>query len=168
MNSFKPILTSFLILFLSSCLQNKSKGKIDNSNAGQEIESVETDFTIIEFDPEWYWIYKNVSPSMLSDSEIQQVEKILQTVVEENNASRKERTESRFSIKLEGYKKQYVAVINQKGEKEVWANMFCSDFEAEYWEVGIVDVDDGGNCFWNVKINLATGEYYELSINGYA
>ncbi len=168
MQSHRFIFTSILILFLSSCLQNKSKGKFDKSNAGQKTEFSRSDFTVIEFDSKWYWIYRNATPATLSDDEILLVEKILKTVVEKNNDSRDEKTASRFSIELQGYKKQYVPIINQKGENEVWANMFCSDFEAEYWKTEIVNVEDGGNCFWNVKINLTTGEYYELSINGYA
>ncbi len=164
----KLIFTSFLILFLSGCLQNKSKEKMDESYAGQKIEPAQSDFTVIEFNPEWYWIYKNVSSSTLSENEVQRVEEILKTIVKENNDSLNEKTESRFSLKLKGYKKQFVPVLNEKGEKEVWANMFCSDFETESWKNGIVEVEDGGNCFWNVKINLTTGKYYALSINGYA
>ena len=29
-------------------------------------------------------------------------------------------------------------------------------------------VDDGGNCFFNVKVNLNTGQYYDLMVNGNA
>jgi hypothetical protein len=131
-------------------------------------EPNELDITIIPFNEEWYWIFKNVSPTNISEIEIKQTIEILEKAVKDNN--QKLALNSRFSIGLDEYKKQLVPVMNEKGEKEVWVNMFCSGFDTENWnwKIEIVDVDDGGNCYWNVKVNLTTGEYYELSINGYA
>ena len=30
----------------------------------------------------------------------------------------------------------------------------------------LIFVNDGGNCYFNLKINLTTGQYYELMVNG--
>ncbi len=65
------------------------------------------------------------------------------------------------------YYKQFIAVINSKGEKEVWVNCFCKtdDFD---WKIHVVFVLDGGSCFFNVKINLTNGLITVFSINGVA
>lgn len=60
-----------------------------------------------------------------------------------------------------------MAALNKKGEKEVWINCFCVDVRRD-WKKQIVEVYDGGNCFFNLKINLNKSQYYELSVNGEA
>jgi len=73
-------------------------------------------------------------------------------------------------LDLEKYKRQYVVYINLKGEKEVYVNCFCSrnDDEFNYWEKNLVQVADGGECFFHVMINLTTHKYGHLYVNGYA
>lgn len=87
------------LILLSSCLQNKSKGQIEKTNTNDIIEPTQTDFTIIPFDPDRYWIYENVTPTTLTAYEVQRVEEILKSVVKENNESRTKKSESGFSIK---------------------------------------------------------------------
>ena len=36
------------------------------------------------------------------------------------------------------------------------------------WEIEYVMVDDGGNCYWQITINLDTKEYKDLMVNGVA
>jgi len=57
---------------------------------------------------------------------------------------------------------------NEKGEKEVWINFFCVHYEDSSWKTFRFNVMDGGNCFYNLKVNLATKEIYDVNINGYA
>ena len=70
-----------------------------------------------------------------------------------------------FILILNRYKRQYMPIINKYGEKEVWVNCFC-----EHWNWDLktrpVEVRDGGNCFFNLKINLSKNIYYNLMING--
>ena len=80
-------------------------------------------------------------------------------------ANSKQKT-SNLTIEFSDYKFQFVPVINEKGEKEVWANSFCGEFEN--WKTQIVQVDDGGKCFFNLYINLNQKSYYRFSVNGYA
>lgn len=70
-----------------------------------------------------------------------------------------------FIIDLTRYKRQYVAIINSKGEKEVWINCFCNTWDKN-WKTNLIFVHDGGNCYFNLKINLTTRKYYELMVNG--
>ena len=60
-----------------------------------------------------------------------------------------------------------MAIFNHKGEKEVWINGFCNTWDKN-WKTEIILVHDGGNCYFNLKINLTSGECFEISVNGYA
>ncbi|WP_299316759.1 hypothetical protein [uncultured Maribacter sp.] len=56
------------------------------------------------------------------------------------------------------------ASVNYSGVKEVWI-IFCSTTASDKWRTNIVAVEDGGNCYFNIKINLNTKKYYDLDIN---
>jgi hypothetical protein len=64
------------------------------------------------------------------------------------------------------YFKQFVAVINKNGEKEVWVNCCCEVMD--YWKKQIQTTLDGGTCYFNLKINLNKNILYNFSVNGVA
>ena len=68
---------------------------------------------------------------------------------------------------LSAYRRQYVAVINGKGQKEIWVNFFCATFNHD-WKHHVVIVDDGGVCFFQLWINLTLKKAYDLIPNGAA
>jgi hypothetical protein len=74
--------------------------------------------------------------------------------------------------KSEKYYKQVLAVINSKREKEVWIYCTCSDDLKPSNEVklslkeGFQTVEDGGNCFFQLEINLTTGKVLLFRVNG--
>ncbi|WP_040252081.1 hypothetical protein [Psychroserpens mesophilus] len=169
----------FLILILS-CDQNKKTQKTE-INEKSELNSQEFDYVILDYQPKWYWIFKDAQQSELTQSELNEIEEILKVMIKENNDIQKKRlaehnktypehpwTETRYELKLEGYKRQYVPIINKNGQKIVWINFLCDDFGTDDWKNQLFEVEDGGNCYYNVKINLNRKEYYELGINGSA
>lgn len=72
--------------------------------------------------------------------------------------------------------RQYICFLNEKGEKIVYINSMCK-LSINYnknnepvpfdWKNEIIQIADGGNCYWNIKINLNTENYYDLIINGH-
>jgi hypothetical protein len=85
------------------------------------------------------------------------------------------------SIELTRYWRQYIVVTNQQGEKETFINFFCDQQEdivedgdeirfvpSDGWKSGLVIVDDGGKCFFQIKINLNTKKWYDFMVNGVA
>jgi hypothetical protein len=70
-------------------------------------------------------------------------------------------------IDLKRYKRQYIGVTNEKGEKEVWINCFCIDPHNPKmnWKKEFVMVKGGGNCYFNLKVNLTTKKYYDFDTN---
>ena len=104
--------------------------------------------------------FKKAKEASLSEVEIRQIESIANKGIEEYNKHTKWE-----KIDLD-YKVQLVPVINQKGEKEVWINGFCDD--ERDWRKIIVSIRDGGNCFFQMKINLSKKKCYDVGINGEA
>jgi hypothetical protein len=71
-------------------------------------------------------------------------------------------------IDLNNYKRQYVAYTNSKKQKEVWVNCFCQNSDNDDWKSKIIEVRDGGNCYFNLKIIINQKIYTEFSVNGRA
>ncbi len=167
---FKIIM--FIMLFFNSIKNNsmqKNELQIDNSK-----------IAIIAFKPEYNWLFKNAITTDLTNKDISKIEKTLESLVlKYNNEQKKvfaiylakktggDLTLERLTINLLNYKRQYIAIKNEKGEKEVWINMFCRNSFGD-WKKVIIDVSDGGNCYFNFKINLNTNKYYGLMFNGEA
>ncbi|NLR95043.1 hypothetical protein [Flammeovirga agarivorans] len=80
---------------------------------------------------------------------------------------------------LEKYYRQYIPYINEKGEKFIEINAFCekleyshnrkkriTEFSKRDWENEYVEVDDGGNCYWQIIINVDKKEIKDFFVNG--
>jgi len=122
-------------------------------------------------------VFENCKPAQLTNDDIALIERLLTDCINEYN-SRTEKSLKKYNrfheekyllIDLKQHKRQYVVVTNSSGEKEVWINCFCDawGFNNSGWRKYPIDVDDGGNCYFNLKINLTTGKYYDLMVNGY-
>jgi hypothetical protein len=155
--------------------KNRSETKIRNHNL------VDTSkIAIIPFDKSKCWFFKENDPTSLASRDLDQIDKLLTLCIfkynskklkiynqlDKNKIEDKENFERNY-IDLSKYKRQYVATINSKGEKEIWVNFFCDTFNSN-WKKEILVVFDGGNCFFNVKLNLKKKKYFDLIINGVA
>ena len=106
----------------------------------------------------------------LEKDEIIAAEKLLVDCIDEYNNKQpiKTSTDGRkyepVLINLTSYKRQYVAVKNNKGEKEVWINCFKNSFDRD-WKKEIISARGGGNGFFNLKVNLSKKKYYDFSVN---
>ena len=175
----RQITLSILILTicLTSCGQpnNKTKNQETQTNTIQVDTSV---IAVLPLDTNLHWIFKSGKPTELTTDDLLKIEISLKKCIDEYNPEQEKQfkelndkhpeyklKKKNFIIDLTLYKRQYMAITNSKGEKEVWVNCFC-----DKWGKGSrtspVIVMDGGNCFFNLKINLTTGHYYELMVNG--
>ncbi len=163
------------MLILSDCSNLKKQ-----SLQTEKLNIDDSKIVILDFKQDYYWLFKNVINDKLNNEEIFEIEEILQNVVKSYNIEQKKKfgqyqTKNpngslkleQMTIDLSNYKRQYIAIKNEIGQKEVWVNMFCYDI-LEKWRTEIVDVSDGGNCYFNFKINLTKNKYYELMFNGEA
>ena len=63
------------------------------------------------------------------------------------------------------YSRQYVATIDKNGDKLVWIQFICGDISETEWKTKIVIVADGGDCVFNLKVNLKEKKYYDYNQN---
>lgn len=172
-----------LLTSLTSCnVQIKQADQTEKEQTEiSRFQVPDSTYVILDYKSDWHWIFKDAKPTKLSEDELAEIERIIEQAVKENNeqqrkdleAHNKEHpnnqwTETGFELETKGFKRQYVSVINDKGQKEIWINFFCDDWESENWKSDIMVVLDGGNCYFNLKVNLETKTYSDLSINGYA
>lgn len=65
-----------------------------------------------------------------------------------------------------GYGRQYVGFINSAGEKVIWVNYFPAQSSiADRIATAVIDVEDGGRSYWNIKVNMPRKKVFELMIN---
>lgn len=66
---------------------------------------------------------------------------------------------------LEKYRRQYVGIVVD-GEKRIWCNLFLSDDSFPEWTRIPVDVDGGGNHFWQIDYTVPKDECIHFSVHG--
>jgi hypothetical protein len=64
------------------------------------------------------------------------------------------------------YMRQYFGLI-VNGEEIIYANFFCNAHETD-WHNEFVDIMDGGDCYFQLKYDPQSGEFFDLSVNGEA
>ena len=74
---------------------------------------------------------------------------------------------AKYPIELykDDYKLQLIAALNSNNEKVVWINGFCYDKHFSYWRQTYVWVQDGGQCFFGVSLNLSKRTFTQIRTN---
>lgn len=177
------ITLALLINFcLTSCEQAKTENKTQNTTTNK-VQVDSTAIAVIELDSSTnntFKIFKSVTPTILTAHDLMKIETILADFTKDYNFGQEKQYNeekaqhpdsktdiNRYTINIRRYKRQYFATTNEKGEKEVWVNCFCNAWDKN-WKKEPIIVHDGGNCYFNLKINFATGKYYDLIVNGEA
>jgi hypothetical protein len=103
--------------------------------------------------------------AVLTKLDVKIIDSLVEQCVADYNSSLKPEFKH-FGIDLNrgNYRKQLVAATNTKGEKEVWINCFCRADDIR-WKTEIMYVDDGGSCYFKLRVNLTKGTYYDLGVN---
>lgn len=157
---------------LTSCgqSQNKKAGQMVANKSAKRIQFDTSKTTIIAYNKKSiYPFYNSYKPTTLTQKDINNIDSLLiACVTNYNNSLDKDHKEWSIDLKKYTYRKQLVAAKNSKGETEVWVNCFCDALDSEKWKTQIMRVDDGGNCYFNFKINLAIKKFYDLGVNGVA
>ena len=68
--------------------------------------------------------------------------------------------------KLKTYKRQYVGFVRD-GRKCIYANFFCNDHRM-VWKTEELIVKDGGDCYFQIKVDLTQNRCFDLHVNGEA
>lgn len=120
---------SILFLFVLLITTNQ---KLQSQNLVNEFKLSSSEFQILSFDKNWIWIFENGTPTSIDNNELIKIENILNDIVKEHN--KKERLvlnehnkkfpnnfkkQTGYEISLENKMRQYVPILNEKGEKEI-------------------------------------------------
>jgi hypothetical protein len=142
------------------------------------------DYTIVNYDSTKFETGKGLFPDDYSatdvtPNEIVQCEKILKAFLIRYNSSGLNEFDSirrvypkydfrrdDFLIEPKEYGRQYIAAISPKGIKVIYVNCFCDSEGFENKSKELVWVNDGGECYFHFKVNIATGELKEFQKNG--
>ncbi|WP_405397579.1 hypothetical protein [Maribacter sp. Asnod2-G09] len=168
-----------ILILISSC---KESQKISET-IEEKFHLPKSEYVILTHKQDWFWVFSNknqaeITPSKLSESELITIEKIVTIAINNSNKAQKKKllehnhnypkdvkTKTGYEINLDKYQRQYVPILNALGEKEVWVNFFCKTSPSDKWHTNLVSVEDGGNCYFNIKINLNAKKYYDFDIN---
>ncbi len=183
MNNFR------IAIILTLCLVGCEQTEKDKTQAIQAKVLVDTSVIAVMSTKYPTWVFKDAKPTELSMEELEAIEIALTKCISVFNAQQDGRIygvdehnrqvpidKKGYLIDLPTYKRQYFPVINSQREKEVWINCLCSDILELYkrhellkswdWKKTYQRFNDGGNCFFHLKVNLATGKYYDFMTNG--
>jgi hypothetical protein len=157
------IIAFFFVSIFTACDKHLSNGR---RPAGLHYDTTTT--AIIPFNPEYKYPFdSSFKQAMLTQKELKDVDSlVIACVAWYNNELDNDHKKWQINLKKRHYRKQLIVVKNKNGEKEVWVNCFCSG--RDKWKHEMVDVMDGGNCYFNFKINLAIKQFYDLMVNGFA
>ena len=107
------------------------------------------------------------TPSILTQEDITELEILFNKSVKEHDSALNAKDRKYYTIGDQSlYKRQYVCYKNKNGEKIVYIDCFCTAYEG--WHKEMMVIDDGGKCFFNLKINLNTKKYFDFMVNGEA
>lgn len=162
-NSEKAVLKNNFIEFIGEDFPFRLKIKKLSPKIKQTINLGQINgYSIFTYNKKFYRYFNHdVKQHEITQNELIQVDKILEKCFTDNRG--------KLRAKNEGYVKQIIPVINKKNEIEIWINCICKNvhFQNEY-EYQIIEVKDGGNCFFRLRINLTKQSYSDFSINGVA
>ena len=156
----KAILKNGYIEFLDDQFKIKLKGNLTSINSGSELKNYK-DFSFFTYNKNFENIFKKGNSA---DLNIEDLEKIILLI---QNQIKKSKYFYRHSDQNE-YFKQCISIMNENNEKEVWVNCVAknSNYSFDRWQTKIIKVHDGGDSYFNIKINLSTGKVYAFSVNG--
>jgi len=171
----KVLLSVSVICLLTGCGQESaSKKKANDSTlvnqnniAGQKLLFDSSNITILSNKQIQFFSLKDSLPATLTNHDIQLIEQLLANGIQLHNKNTDSSKVYSSYIRSEKYKCQYVPYTGVKGEKKVFINCFCKGVDNfDDWREKLVEIDDGGICFFNVTINLSTQTCGPLLING--
>lgn len=139
-------------------------------------------YVVLPFDTAVYTsLPQDGTQATLNDDDVANIDRVLSFCINKYNRSQttiykqivkklpdQDLNISDYVIDLKRYYRQYIVVYNKRGEKEVWVNCFCNIRSLANWQKKAVIVMGGGNCFFNVRINLTRKSFSDFIVNGLA
>jgi len=164
---------AIFILMLCGCDLMEKSTSTESAEGNDPVMTGDTSMiSIIEYDTSRHERFIAGKPARLTIEDLNEVDELIQNCLESYHTQMLSSIESLedtavWLIQLGEYKRQYLPVLNHKGEKVVWVNCFCNSWNID-WKREILEVLDGGKCYFNLKVNLDQDICYEMMVNGEA
>lgn len=167
----KNFMKYFVLLFVvfSSCFPSCIRNATPVHSEEENKKFIDTSSTVIISIDSSNLTFPDSHHTGLSVDELKTIDSLLYIFSADNDGlfANDNLGHPKIDISTQHYKKQLVPFITSKGEKKVWVNFFCSDSFID-WRREIVQVKDGGDCYFNLVINLSNSSYSDFSVNGEA
>ena len=66
-------------------------------------------------------------------------------------------------LDLNKFRRQYVPIINQSGDKEIWVNCFCTNMGKD-WKKELIKSSGERMCNFKMMLNLTLRKYYNFRL----
>lgn len=142
-------------------------------------------YAVIELDSTTRQLYENTTPSDLKFYEIQLVDTIIKYAIADYNQKSADEfqklllyspgmkdSQEHYIMDFDEYYRQYVPYINEDGEKVVSVHCFCNvdglsgETKGLNWRKDLIQINDGGNCFFHLDVNISHRTFAHLMVNG--
>lgn len=129
-----------------------------------QAKEISGNIAIIRYNSEKHYFIKNAKRADLSYSEIYKFYPLVEKAIKEYNSKQ---TEDQKIKNLAKYKLQFLPFMTESGEKRIYVNALCS-VRNRKWKREIVNVLDGGNCYFQLSLYLTNNEFEGFHVNGEA
>lgn len=127
------------------------------------------DFDVAIF-PKGYELYGFGKRFKPTKEEIAKAEQALKMQLKEINKNQPNQSSSPVIHKnLKKYKRQYIGFYDENGKKCLLINCFWADDKNDdHWVNDLVQVEDGGSYYWEIKYSVDDDQLFDLHVNGYS
>lgn len=161
-------LTVLGAVILSACKESTKKEQSDDGQSFLKYDTAKIAIISWGKNSRYPFDSTNHKAAALTQEDLRKLDSLFVVCVREyNNALTEAHKEYRIDPKLNHYKKQLIVATNSRGEKVLWVNCFCTEWN-KTWRTEVLSLEDGGPCYFNFKINLRTNTIYDLAVNGFA
>ncbi len=169
------LIVSFLALVLTviSCTRTEQSTTVNNELLQYDTSAI----AILTFDTSFYFFEDGVY-AQLTAEDIAKIDLQMSSIIAEINEDQARRFDNKeflfmtedlrkedILVKLSDYKRQYVTVLRDNGDKEVYVNCFNKRINKGIWRKELIEGLGGGTDFFSVYINVTRNNYYKLYVN---
>lgn len=167
----RTIIKIITVLFVLTSCQDQGNKTDQNIT---EADFLNTEKETILIDTEWndYNDYKQWNPDK---NDFQILREAINKAIQNNEFDFLKKPIIK-SVKT--YYRQYIPYIDENGDRIIQINAFCiipevppnegknNKWGKMDWKNEFVLIFDGGNCYWQMKINIDKKEYFDFRTNG--
>jgi len=168
---FKICVLINIIWMINGCSQNSQENKTPDF----QFDSIHT---VIYDISQLKWIARDLSSLWKPNTNnLNITESILKSAIKENM---NEYWSLLDTVTFKKYHRQYTFYTDSNNDSIVFINAFCRVMNIPIdsagtwilrpydWKNTFMMVNDGGDCFWSIKINLTKKTYFDFMVNGEA